>query len=57
MKKTILKNLKYVLIGVSIYIAILLIEIGIIYAVKGEETWDYLKEVWSWYKTLFLVSA
>ena len=54
MKKTILKILKYVLIGVSIYVAVLLIEIGIIYAVKGEETWAYLKEAWEQYLTLIL---
>ena len=49
MKKTILKVLKYVLIGISIYLAILLIEVAIIYAVKGEDTWNYLKEFWEWY--------
>lgn len=52
MKKTVLKVLKYVLIGVSIYVAILLIEFCIIYAVKGEDTWEYYKEFWEWYSTL-----
>lgn len=53
MKKTLLKVLKYVLIGVSIYLAVLLIEICCIYAVQKENTWNYLKEVWGWYSTLF----
>lgn len=52
MKKTILKVLKYVLIAVSIYIAVLVIEVGVIYAVQGDNTWNYLKEVWEWYSTL-----
>ncbi len=52
MKKTILKVLKYVLIAVSIYIAVLVIEFGVIYAFKGANTWDYLKEFWKWYSTL-----
>ncbi len=47
------KVLKIILIGILIYIAVLLIEICCIYAVKGEDTWDYLKEVWEWYSTLF----
>ena len=53
MKKTVLKVLKYVLIGVSIFLAILLIEFAIIYAVEKENTWNYIKEVWEWYSTLF----
>ncbi len=54
MKKKILKVLKYVLIGVSIYVAVLLIAFCIIYAIKGKDTWNYFKEVWEWYSTLFL---
>lgn len=54
MKKTILK---YVLIVISIYFAVLLIGIGSIYAVKGDDTWNYLKEVWEWYSTLFFIKC
>lgn len=47
------KILKYVLIGVSIYVAIFLIEFCIIYAVKGDDTWNYFKEYCKWYSNLF----
>lgn len=53
MKKQILKILKFFLIGVSIYVVILVIEFCCIYAVKGENTWDYLKDFWEWYSTMF----
>ncbi len=53
MKKDLLKILKYVLIGVSIYLAVLLIEICCIYTVQKDNTWNYLKDFWNWYKTLF----
>ena len=53
MKKAILKILKYVLIGVSIYLAVLVIEFCCLYTVEGENIWNYLKDFWSWYKTLF----
>ena len=53
MKKTILKILKYVLIGVSVYLAVLLIEFCCIYAVLGEDTPDYYKECLKWYIGIF----
>lgn len=53
-KKTILKILKYALISVSIYLAVLLIDICCIYAVQKDNTWNYLKEVWEWYSSLFI---
>ena len=53
MKKTILKILKYVPIGVSIYLAVLLIEFCCIYAAQKDNTWNYLKEVWEWYSSSF----
>ncbi len=46
------KILKYVLIGILLFIAVLEIEFFIIYAVQGDNTWNFLKDVWSWYKTL-----
>lgn len=54
MKKTALKVLKYVLIAISIYVAILLIEFCCIYAVHGNDTWNQLKDFWNWYSTLFI---
>ena len=53
MKKTILKVLKYIIIGVSVYLAVLITEFCCIYAVKGESTWSFIKETWEWYSTLF----
>lgn len=52
MKKTALKALKYILIGIAIYAAILLIEFGCIYAVQGNNTWNYLKDFFNWYIAL-----
>ena len=54
MKKTALKALKYLLVGVSIYVAILLIEFCCIYEVQGNNTLNYLKDVWGWYRTLII---
>ena len=48
------KIFKYILIGVAIYVAVLIIEIGCLYAVKRDGVWNYLKDVWDWYKTLLL---
>lgn len=47
------KILKYIIIGVSIYVAIVVIEFCCIYAVQGDNVWNHLKEFWDWYKTLF----
>ncbi len=48
------KVLKFILIGILIYVTILVIEFCIIYAVEGDNTWNYIKEVWNWYKTLII---
>lgn len=50
MKKRILK---YILIGISTYVALLVIEFGCIYAFQGNNIWNYLKDFWEWYSTLF----
>ncbi len=47
------KIIKYILIGVSIYVTILAIELCCIYAVEGDNAWNFIKEFWDWYKTLF----
>lgn len=48
------KIIKYILIGVLVYVLILVFELCCTYAVLGEDTWDYLKEFWDWYKTLII---
>ncbi|MDE7082401.1 MAG: hypothetical protein K2O89_01695 [Clostridia bacterium] len=48
------KILKYILICVLIFIAIIAIEFGCLYAVQGDNIWNYLKDFWEWYKTLFV---
>ena len=47
------KILKFILVGVSLYIAVLVIEFCCLYAAYGDNVWNYLNEFWSWYKTLF----
>lgn len=47
------KILKYILVGVFIFIAIIVIELCCIYAVHGDNIWNYFKDVWEWYKILF----
>ncbi len=47
------KVLKFILIGISIFVAVLVIEFCCLYAVQEDNIWNYLKEVWEWYSTLF----
>lgn len=46
--------LKYILVGVLVFVAVIVIEFCCIYAVQGDNIWNYLKEFWNWYKTLFV---
>lgn len=46
------KILKYILIGILIFVIVLVIELCCIYAVEGDNFWNYLKEFWDWYKKL-----
>ena len=48
------KLLKYILIGISIYVAALVIEFCTLYAVLGNNIWNYIKEVWEWYSHILL---
>lgn len=48
------KDLKILLICVSVYVAIAVINFSCIYALQGENFWNYLKECWDWYKKLFI---
>lgn len=47
------KILKFILFGILLYVTVIAIEICCIYAVEGENTLNYLKDVWNWYRTLF----
>ena len=47
------KLLKYILICISVYVTLILIEFCSIYAALGDNIWNYLKDCWNWYKTLF----
>ena len=44
------KIIKYILIGILIYVTVTVIEFGCFYAVQGEDIWDNLKKFWCWYK-------
>lgn len=48
------KILKYVLIGVLLFVAVLVIEFCILYAVQGDNIWNYLEDFWGWYKNLLI---
>ena len=47
--------LKYILIGVSIFVAVMVIEFCCIYAVQRENVWNFYKDFWDWYKTLLTI--
>ncbi len=47
------KVLKFILIGILIYVTVLVIEFCCIYAVQGDNIWNYLNDFWEWYKALF----
>ena len=42
-----------IIIGIMLFITLIVIEIWCIYAVEGENIWNFFKEYWNWYKTLF----
>ena len=46
------KDLKIVLIGLAVYVTVCVTEFCCICAIEGENTWNFLKEVWEWYSTL-----
>lgn len=43
------KTLKYIIIGVSIYVAVIVIEFCCLYTVYANDILNYLKEFWNWY--------
>lgn len=48
------KALKYFLIGLAVFVAIIVIEFCCIYAVERENIWNYLNEYWDWYWNFIL---
>jgi len=49
------KKLKFILIGVLLFITVIVIVFCGIYAVQGDNIWNYLKNVWNWYKKFFFL--
>ena len=48
------KILLFLLVGVLLFVTVIVIVFCCIYAVQGDNIWNYLKEFWNWYKTLFI---
>lgn len=48
------KKLTIILVSISIYIALILMETCYIYARQGDNISNYFNEFWTWYKTLFI---
>ncbi len=46
------KIIKYILIGILIYVTVTVIIFCCFYAVQGDEIWNTLKNFWNWYKKL-----
>jgi len=46
------KIIKFIIIGILLYVSIIVIEFGCFYAVQGDDIWNNLKEFWYWYKKL-----
>ncbi len=47
------KILIFIIIGIVIYFTIAAIEFCCIYAVQGDNIWNYINDFWNWYKKLF----
>ena len=45
---------KKIIVGVLLYITVIVIEFCCIYAVQGDNIWNYLKDIWEWYITLLI---
>lgn len=48
------KILKYILVGILLYITVIVIEISCISAVQGDNIWNWLTDFWNWYKSLLM---
>ena len=49
------KLIRNIIIAISVFVAICLIQFICIYAIKGDETWEFYKEFWNWYKQLIKI--
>ncbi len=49
------KILKLILVGILLYITVIVIEFCCLHAVLGDKIWNFIKDFWNWYKTLFLL--
>lgn len=48
------KILKFILVGILLYVTLIVIEFCCTYAVQGDNTWNYIKDFFSWYVTFFI---
>ena len=48
------KKILIILICILLYVTEIVIELCYIYATQGDNTWNYLKEFWDWYKNFVL---
>lgn len=48
------KTLKFILVGILLFVTILAIEFCCIYALLGDNTWNYIKDFWNWY-AMFII--
>ncbi len=46
------KIIKFIIIGILLYVSIIVVEFGWLYAMEGDEIWNNLKDFWNWYKKL-----
>ena len=46
------KIIKFIIIGILLYVSVLVIEFACFYTVQEEDIWNKLKKFWCWYKTL-----
>ncbi len=48
------KKLKFMLVGIFLYVALIVIEFCYIYAEQRDNIWNYLKDFWNWCTTLLI---
>lgn len=48
------KIITLIILCVLLYLTVVVIEFCCFYEVLGDDIWDFLKDFWDWYKTLFL---
>ncbi|MDE7330495.1 MAG: hypothetical protein K2N30_05380 [Clostridia bacterium] len=43
----------FIAVGVLIYVMIIAVEFYYIYSKQGDNIWNYLNDLWEWYKKFF----